>query len=267
MRIENIRVLRADITTLAVDAVVNSANRSLLGGGGVDRAVHRAAGRELLWACADLGGCEVGKSKITPGFRLPSKYVIHTVAPAWTGGRRGEADLLESAYRSALDLALERDLKSIALSMLSRGIHRYPAEAAAEIAWNVALSHVFSGTVIFVPYAEEDDRLFSMISQRLRASPVPAVWVGNEAIPVTEDLAANLRALPRPEEPFETAAWMTGPDVVWRLTVEGLHRVRGSVFRGIAGCSAGDVDERIHHERERNREHHDCDEEVQELPS
>ena len=132
MRIENIRVLRADITTLAVDAVVNSANRSLLGGGGVDRAVHRAAGRELLWACADLGGCEVGKSKITPGFRLPSKYVIHTVAPAWTGGRRGEADLLESAYRSALDLALERDLKSIALSMLSRGIHRYPAEAAAE---------------------------------------------------------------------------------------------------------------------------------------
>ena len=86
MRLENVFVRRADITTLAVDAVVNSANRSLLGGGGVDRAIHRAAGRELLWACADLGGCDVGKSKITPGFRLPAKFVVHTVAPAWTGG-------------------------------------------------------------------------------------------------------------------------------------------------------------------------------------
>lgn len=228
MHIENIRVLRADITTLSVDAVVNSANRSLLGGGGVDRAIHRAAGRELLWACADLGGCEVGKSKIPPGFRLPAKYVIHAVAPAWTGGRREEADLLGSAYRSALGLALERDLKSVAFSMLSRGIHRYPAEAAAEIAWNIALSHAFSGTVIFVPYAEEDERLFSMIFQRLRASPLPTVWVGDEAIPVTQQRAANLKALPRPEEPFEAAAWMTGPDVVWRLTVEGLSQVRSS---------------------------------------
>ena len=143
MLVQNIFVRRADITTLAVDAVVNSANRSLLGGGGVDRAIHRAAGRELLWACADLGGCDVGKSKITPGFRLPAKFVVHTVAPAWTGGRRGEAELLASAYRSALDLALERDLHSIAFSMLSRGIHRYPAEAAAEIAWNAILSHPF----------------------------------------------------------------------------------------------------------------------------
>ena len=228
MHIENIRVLRADITTLSVDAVVNSANRSLLGGGGVDRAIHRAAGRELLWACADLGGCEVGKSKITPGFRLPAKYVIHAVAPAWTGGRRGEAALLESAYRSALDLALEQDLKSLAFSMLSRGIHRYPAEAAAEIAWKTVLSHPFEGVVIFVPFAEEAERLFTTIADRLRASPVPTVWVGDEPIPVTQDLAANLRALPRPEEPFEAAAWMTGPDVVWRLTVEGLSQVRSS---------------------------------------
>ena len=175
MRIENLFVRRADITTLVVDAVVNSANRSLLGGGGVDRAIHRAAGRELLWACADLGGCEVGCSKITPGFRLPAKYVIHTVAPAWTGGRRGEAELLESAYRSALDLARDRDLKSVAFSMLSRGIHRYPAEAAAEIAWNTVLAHPYQGVAVFVPYAEEDDRLFTMISERLHASPVPTV--------------------------------------------------------------------------------------------
>lgn len=179
MRIENLFVRRADITTLVVDAVVNSANRSLLGGGGVDRAIHRAAGRELFWACADLGGCEVGCSKITPGFRLPAKYVIHTVAPAWTGGRRGEAALLESAYRSALDLALERDLKSVAFSMLSRGIHRYPAEAAAEIAWNTVLAHPYQGVAVFVPYAEEDDRLFTMVSERLHASPVPTVWVGS----------------------------------------------------------------------------------------
>lgn len=226
MRIENLFVRRADITTLVVDAVVNSANRSLLGGGGVDRAIHRAAGRELLWACADLGGCEVGCSKITPGFRLPAKYVIHTVAPAWTGGRRGEAALLESAYRSALDLALERDLKSVAFSMLSRGIHRYPSEAAAEIAWNTVLAHPYQGVAVFVPYAEEDDRLFTMISERLHASPVPTVWVGDEAVPVEEETAVSLRALPRPEEPFEATAWMTGPEGVWRLTEEGLALAR-----------------------------------------
>lgn len=230
MRIENIVVLRADITTLAVDAVVNSANRSLLGGGGVDRAIHRAAGRELLWACADLGGCEAGQSKITPGFHLPAKYVIHTVAPAWTGGRRGEAALLEGAYRSALDLALERDLKSVAFSMLSRGIHRYPAEAAAEIAWNAVLSHPYAGAVIFVPFAEEDDRLFTMIDKRLRASPGPTVWVGDEAISVTEEEAARLRGLLRPEEPFGATAWMTGPRGVWRLTEEGRAHVRNSVL-------------------------------------
>lgn len=226
MRIENIVVRRADITTLCVDAVVNSANRSLLGGGGVDRAIHRAAGRELLWACADLGGCEEGKSKITPGFRLPAKYVIQTVAPAWTGGRRGEADLLRSAYRSALDLACERDLKSVAFSMLSRGIHRYPAEAAAEITWNTVLSHPYEGLVIFIPYAEEDDRLFTMIAKRLRASPVPTVWMGDEAFAVSKERAASLRALPRPEEPFAAAACMTGPEGVWRLTEEGLVLAR-----------------------------------------
>lgn len=230
MRIENIRVLRADITTLTVDTVVNSANRSLLGGGGVDRAIHRAAGRELLWACADLGGCEVGKSKITPGFRLPANYVIHTVAPAWTGGRRGEAALLESAYSSALDLALERDLQSIAFSMLSRGIHRYPAEAAAEIAWNTVIAHPFEGVVVFVPYADEDERLFTMIEERLRASSVPTVWSSEDSFPVDEEGTARFRALPRPEEPFEAAAWLMAPGGVRRLTPEGLAFARGLVF-------------------------------------
>lgn len=226
MLIQNIFVRRADITTLAVDAVVNSANRSLLGGGGVDRAIHRAAGRELLWACADLGGCDVGKSKITPGFRLPAKFVVHTVAPAWTGGRRGEAELLASAYRSALDLALERDLHSIAFSMLSRGIHRYPAEAAAEIAWNAVLSHPFEGVAVFVPYADEDERLFTEIRARLAASSVPTVWCAGESFRVNDAGAARLRVLGRPEEPFEPAAWLIGPEGIRRLAGEGLALAR-----------------------------------------
>src|SRR5690349_5141546 len=124
----------ADITTLDVDAIVNAANTSLLGGGGVDGAIHRAAGRELLAECRTLGGCETGSAKITRGYRLPARHVIHAVGPVWQGGGSDEDALLASCYRSALDLAADHDLASIAFPAISTGIYAFPAERAAAIA-------------------------------------------------------------------------------------------------------------------------------------
>jgi O-acetyl-ADP-ribose deacetylase (regulator of RNase III) len=124
----------ADITTLAVDAIVNAANRSLLGGGGVDGAIHRAAGPQLLAACEKLGGCVTGSAKITPGFRLPARYVIHAVGPVWSGGGAGEDDLLASCYRTALDLAAPSAIASIAYPAISTGVYRFPPDRAARIA-------------------------------------------------------------------------------------------------------------------------------------
>jgi O-acetyl-ADP-ribose deacetylase len=124
----------ADITTLTVDAIVNAANRSLLGGGGVDGAIHRAAGPELLAACKKLGGCATGEAKITPGFRLPAQYVVHAVGPVWGGGNADEDELLASCYRAALDLAAPHGLTSIAYPAISTGIYRFPPDRAARIA-------------------------------------------------------------------------------------------------------------------------------------
>lgn len=127
----------ADITKLDVDAIVNAANTSLLGGGGVDGAIHRAAGPELLQACRALGRCPTGEARITPGFRLPAKWVIHGVGPVWYGGVRGEPALLESCYRQAFRLALENDVKTIAFPAISTGAYGYPKRAAAGIAVKV----------------------------------------------------------------------------------------------------------------------------------
>jgi O-acetyl-ADP-ribose deacetylase (regulator of RNase III) len=130
----NIDIVRGDITTLHVDAIVNAANTTLLGGGGVDGAIHRAAGAELLAECRALGGCQPGEAKITRGYKLPTRYVIHTVGPFWTGGKRGEPQILANCYRNSLLLALENRIKTIAFPAISCGAYGYPIWEATQIA-------------------------------------------------------------------------------------------------------------------------------------
>jgi O-acetyl-ADP-ribose deacetylase len=135
-------IVVANITTLTLDAIVNAANRSLLGGGGVDGAIHRAAGPDLLDECRTLGGCDTGSAKITAGYALPAKHVIHAVGPVWNGGRAGEEDQLASCYRTAISLAHAHKLTSIAFPAISTGIYRFPPDIAARIAVGTVVSEI-----------------------------------------------------------------------------------------------------------------------------
>ena len=155
----NIEVLQTDITTLKVDAIVNAANNSLLGGGGVDGAIHRAAGPELLAECKTLNGCETGQAKITSGYRLPAKHVIHTVGPVWHGGQHNEAEFLASCYRQSIGLAERYQLSSLAFPAISCGVYGYPVYLACGIAIHTSLQSLHDckqvNTVIFACFSSE----------------------------------------------------------------------------------------------------------------
>jgi O-acetyl-ADP-ribose deacetylase (regulator of RNase III) len=166
-----LEVIVADITTLSVDAIVNAANSSLLGGGGVDGAIHRAAGPELVAECRMLHGCKTGDAKITKGYRLSARHVIHTVGPVWQGGDRGEDDLLASCYRRALELCRQHALTSVAFPAISTGIYRFPAERAAGIAVSTTVDALPSAPsltrVIFCCFSNDSARFHERAMTRL----------------------------------------------------------------------------------------------------
>ena len=164
-----IELIKADITKLNVDTIVNAANRSLLGGGGVDGAIHRTAGPGLLEECRKLNGCDTGEAKITKGYNLSAKFIIHTVGPVWNGGKNNEAELLASCYRNSLQLAIENNCHTIAFPNISTGVYRFPKEAAAEIAIHETLKFLEQEPsiekVLFVCFDDENygiyrDKLF-----------------------------------------------------------------------------------------------------------
>ena len=157
-----LKIVKGDITQITCDAIVNAANSTLLGGGGIDEAIHKAAGPKLFWECLKLGGCKVGHAKITKGYRLPCKYVIHTVGPKWRGGHRNEETLLKSCYRESIKLAIANQCRSIAIPLISSGIYGYPKDQVIKIAVDV-ISNEFAEIDIDVMLVIFNDDTMSLV--------------------------------------------------------------------------------------------------------
>jgi O-acetyl-ADP-ribose deacetylase len=162
-----ISLLKGDITSLKTDAIVNAANKSLLGGGGVDGAIHRAAGRELYEECKTLNGCDTGEAKITKAYNLPAKFVIHTVGPVWDSGSNNERKLLENCYRNCLKLAVKNNIKTIAFPNISTGLYRFPKQLAAEIAVNTVNSFLRENksieSIVFVCFEDDNYNIYESV--------------------------------------------------------------------------------------------------------
>ena len=171
---EKIKIIKGDITKVKTDAIVNAANKTLLGGGGVDGAIHRAAGPKLLEECKQLGGCQTGEAKITKGYNLPAKYVIHTVGPIWHGGNYGEEEKLANCYRNSLKLAAENKIKSIAFPSISTGAYGFPIEKAAPIALEEVKKFLKKNNevkeVVFVLFSDKDFQIYQRVYKNLSYS-------------------------------------------------------------------------------------------------
>jgi O-acetyl-ADP-ribose deacetylase (regulator of RNase III) len=167
---KKIELIQGDITKLSVDAIVNAANKSLLGGGGVDGAIHRVAGKELLEECKTLGGCNTGDAKITKGYQLPAKYVIHTVGPVWNDGNNNETTLLEQCYVNSLQLAVKHNIQTIAFPCISTGVYHFPKEKAVEIAINTSKSFLDKEDniqkIFFVVFDQENYEIYKSLLNR-----------------------------------------------------------------------------------------------------